>query len=585
MLTDIARQLKFTFSGDFESMLKSEVAEFRAKYGDAEGICIDGVNYIVINELYDPGSIGDNSGLDGNGIGIGLGAGVSPLFYESIDKKYAVIDPRSSATLINKVYEHVTYLLRSDDDAMQIDRNKIVDNINDIIGYKHNRPRSGEKLPTEDDISFETAPEDMKRVSVFKCYLTKDTGVSATSETFSFMLVDEVIRIVPNEIIDGLEGGTVSLLTGEARDKLKLNSDLIKKAVFNAYRDSEMDIQRISIKSIFEIRLRAQDILVRIGNGNSEGVFRTQYFAGNSHGSDTLSRSAFECNTCDSALISADSAINKIHINMDSLDPSLCVDGNIVHLTGCEECLERCPKCGEWHYNYKKALANRIGAQSDPYRNIKLAPEREFIRSLTNSSFEGGINFCRCREAIEWVYDTGTMNAEGVCRNVIPLTRMAIVNYAYEKRAGYEEFKAFREKYCNDILKKSVDDLTTAEAKTILAKFKRSIAAKYNLSGDDLLVVNSDKCVKCSICGGEYYRGSGDAGADTDRGFVCAICQEIDSGKRHMVTRIDGTVFLRKKRKNGYRITQYKVTALGNLKKMQSRDITDNDEDLLENKL
>ena len=120
---------------------------------------------------------------------------------------------------------------------------------------------------------------------------------------------------------------------------------------------------------------------------------------------------------------------------------------------------------------------------------------------------------------------------------------------------------------------KSEEELTTAEAKTILAKFKRNVAAKYSLSGDDLLIANADKCVKCSICGGEYYRGSGDAGTDTDLGFVCATCHEIDSGKRHMVTRIDGTVFLRQRKGKGHRITQYRVTALGNLKKMQSRDI------------
>ena len=573
MLTDIARQLKFTFGGDFESTLKNEVVEFKKRYGDAESICIEGDNYIVINEPYDPGSSGDNYESDESGVDIGIGSGISPLFYESINKQYAVIDPRSSATLINKVYEHVTYLLRSDDEAIQIDRKKIVDNIDDIIGYKYNRPVAGENLPIEEDISFESTPDNMKRVSVFKCYLIKDTGVSATSETFSFMLTDGAVKVVPNEIVDGLEGGTISLLTGEARENLKLNSDLIRKAVFNAYHESETDIQRISIKSIFEIRLRAQDILVRVGNGKSEGIFRTQYFAGMSRGSDNLSRSAFECNTCDSALVSIGGAVNKIHINKDALYETMSDKGRLVHLTGCAECLECCPVCGEWHYNYKKVLADKVGVLMDPYRNVKLAPGREFIRTLTNASFLGGINYCRCREAIEWVYDMGRVDSEGVCRSVIPLKQMAIVNYAYEKIAGYEEFEGFRGKYCHDTLGKSEEELTTAEAKTILAKFKRNVAAKYSLSGDDLLIANADKCVKCSICGGEYYRGSGDAGTDTDLGFVCATCHEIDSGKRHMVTRIDGTVFLRQRKGKGHRITQYRVTALGNLKKMQSRDI------------
>lgn len=568
MLTDIARQLKFTFGG-FESTLKNEVVEFKKRYGDAESICIDGDDYIVINQQYDPNYFGNM--YDDNDTAVL--SNISPLFYGSINKKFAVIDSRSSATLINKVYEHVTYLLRSDDAPIQIDKQTIVDNIDDIIGYKHKRPLAGENLPTENDINFETDPDAMRRVSVFKCYLIKDTGVSATSETFSFMLTDGIIKIVPNEIVDELEGGTISLLSGEARENLIQNSDVIRKAVFDAYNHSEMDIQRISIKSIFEIRLRAQDLIVHINNGKSEGIFRTSYFAGNSRGSNSLSRSAFECNNCESALVSSGGAINKIHINQDAYDENLSENGRIMHLTGCADCLECCPVCGEWHYNYKKALASQKGFHKDPYRNVKLTHGREFIRSLNYSDLDCGINYCRCREAIEWVYDTGTLNDDGVCRNVIPLTKMAIVNYACEKIAGYDEFKDFREKYCREVLNKSEEDLTTAEAKTVLAKFKRNVAAKYSLSGDDLLIANADKCVKCNICGGEYYRSSEDAGVDTEMGFVCSTCYEIDMKKRHMLTRIDGTVFLRQKKGKGYRITQYRVTSLGNLKKVQSRDV------------
>ena len=90
LLTDIARQLKETFDG-FNVAEIPELQQFRELYGEAEAIRIGEMDYIVINQPYRSEEYSD------------LPEGVSPLFYNSIRKNFAIIDTETSSTLIDEV--------------------------------------------------------------------------------------------------------------------------------------------------------------------------------------------------------------------------------------------------------------------------------------------------------------------------------------------------------------------------------------------------------------------------------------------------------------------------------------------------
>ena len=85
-LTDIARQLKETFDGFGVSEHQADVERFRKIYGDAECIHIGEMDYIVINQAYDTE---ENADVPEN---------VSPLFFSSLNQKYAIIDAQTSST-------------------------------------------------------------------------------------------------------------------------------------------------------------------------------------------------------------------------------------------------------------------------------------------------------------------------------------------------------------------------------------------------------------------------------------------------------------------------------------------------------
>ena len=107
-------------------------------------------------------------------------------------------------------------------------------------------------------------------------------------------------------------------------------------------------------------------------------------------------------------------------------------------------------------------------------------------------------------------------------------------------------------------------------AKRVRTEFKKYLANKYDLDAMDISVSSSDKCMTCSICGGEYYRGSSIMNYEDE--YRCNVCDELISEKRRMVTRIDGIVFMRRKVGKKIVISKYLVTKLGNLKKISSSE-------------
>ena len=146
---------------------------------------------------------------------------------------------------------------------------------------------------------------------------------------------------------------------------------------------------------------------------------------------------------------------------------------------------------------------------------------------------------------------------------------MAFVNYANEMIASYDEYKAYYDRRHPSKTLSAVEEQKFA--KKMRADFKKQLASRFDIDTKDITITSIDKCSKCTVCGGEYYRGV--AWGDIDEEYRCNVCEEMIGERRRTVTRIDGIVFMRRTVKKKTVISKYIVTKLGNLKEISSAEV------------
>ena len=534
-LTDIARQLKDTFEDFGGADLHEEVTRFKEIYGDAESIRIGEMDYIVINEEYKSEEYSD------------LPSSISPLFFNSINNSFAIIDAKTSSTLIDEAYSRVTYMQRVYKLEATPDKKEIRDSLSGIIG-------EGENVT---DVLINADGEGENKANIFQCQLIKDTGVSAAHDVYSFIVKNGEIKEIADSVMRRIKrSGEVSLL--KERDQLEKSHSAIQQAVFDKYIQSDIDIQSINVKSIFEISMAYLNIHLLIDGGSKKtGVYNTSYLAGENNEFEALNANIHVCNSCGHDLVDVrdPNKVYRLHVNSDAYDKEFTTDDRLVYATGCEDCLTQCPDCGKWHFNYEKFLGSRI------YDKVNLVPGRAFIKGLR--SIEG--NYCACREGIEWVYDekSGTDTEH----DIIPVENVAFINTANEKVADYEDYAAFynREERRAGVMNGEEE---SAFAKRTLSKFKKLLADRFDTDIKDIKISSREKCTRCSVCGGEYYKGV--LAGDDDFEYRCEMCEEMVTEKLRVATRIDGVVFMRRTKGRNNIISKYIVTKLGNLKKLSS---------------
>lgn len=536
-LTDIARQLKDTFEGFGVSEHREELARYRDLYGEAECVKIGEMDYIVINQVYESKEYAD------------VPESTSPLFYNSINNSYAIIDAETSSTLIDEVYSRVTYMQRVCKIEGNPEKSDIRQSVAGVLGK--------ENTITDNDVLIENKDDEEKnKANIFQCQLIMDTGVSAAPAVYSFMLKGGEIKEIPDNLMRQIKrSGEVNLLRDRA--VLDQNRSSIQQAVFDKYINEDMDIQSINVKSIFEISMSFRNIhLMMKDESGRTGVYHTSFLASENNEFAALNANIHVCNECGHELIDVrdPNNIHKLHINMDAYDKEFSRDDKKVFAVGCEDCLTQCPDCGGWHFDYAKFVGSRI------YEKAELVPGREFIRGLRTID----ANYCACREGIEWIYDerSGSDNEH----DIIPAVKMAFVNYANEMIASYDEYKAYYDKRHPSKTLSAVDEQKFA--KKTRADFKKQLASRFDIDTKDISITSIDKCSRCSVCGGEYYRGV--AWGELDDEYRCNVCEEMVAERRRTVTRIDGIVFMRRKVKKQTVISKYIVTKLGNLKEISS---------------
>ena len=534
-LTDIARQLKETFEGFNVVGIQDEVKRFREIYGDAESIRIGEMDYIVINEVYKSKEYSD------------VPESTSPLFFNSINNSYAIIDAETSSTLIDEVYSRITYMQRECKIESTPEKNEIKNSLSDLVG--EGAEISDVRIKIEED-------NQQNKANIFQCHLIKDTGVSAAPDVYSFMLKNGEIKEIADNVVKQIKRtGEVNLL--KDREALEESKSAIQQAVFDKYINTDVDIQKITVKSIFEITMSFLNIHLFLSEaGVWNGVYNTVYLASEANEFETLNASIHTCNSCGHEIVDVKDATNvsRLHVNQDAYDQTFSADGKYTNAVGCEDCLEQCPVCGGWHFNYEKFIGSKM------YERVNFMPGRSFIKGLR--SIDG--NYCSCREGIEWVYDEES-GVDGE-HDIIPVGNMAFISFANEKIASYKEYEKFYNKEIKGVKFKAPLD-ESKFAKRVLAKFKKHLASIYDMDTKDIKITALDKCHRCSVCGGEYYRGNTELSYEDYR---CQVCDELVSEKRPMVTRIDGMIFMHRFVDKRHVVSKYTMTKFGNLKHLST---------------
>lgn len=550
-LTEIARKLKETFSGFDVSGFQDELMKFRALYNDAESIRIGEMDYIVINDVYKSEEYQD------------IPESTSPLFFNSINNKYAIIDAENSSTLIDEVYSRITYMQRDCESGARLpSSDEIKNSLKNIIG-------TGESIITsqiEADDESEGALS-RNRANIFQCQLIKDTGVSAAPDVYSFMLKDGKIKEVADSAIKMIkDAGILRMLDDSNLEELKGSEGAIQEAVFNKYLNADIDIQSVSVKSIFEIKMAYCNIYLllqsQLGDDKVTSVFNTSYLASENNEFEALNANIHVCNCCKHDLVDVrdEHKLYRLHANLDAYDKKLTekaiedakqqitsesILDNVVYATGCEDCLVKCPECGGWHFDYQKLVGSSI------YESINLLPGRSFIKNIRDFD----INYCSCREGIEWLYDECSGSADE--HDVIPISELAFFNYANEKLKSSEDYLVFYEKEKKKARIQNAIEEKEFASKT-LDKYKNILANEFNINVTSIKISSAKRCNECCVCGGEYYGRL--------KNNRCSICSEMFDENRRMVTRVDGVVFMISGGKNKKTISRYVVTKLGNLK-------------------
>lgn len=573
-LTEIARKLKETFSGFTVAGFQDELEKFREIYGAAESIYIGEMDYIVINDVYKNDDYND------------VPEQTSPLFFNSINNRYAIIDAETSSTLIDEVYSLITYMQRDCESGARLPTSDEIKNaLRNFIG-------EGESVLTTNILQQEDGSTDLSKnkANIFQCQLVKDTGVSASADVYTFMLKDGKVKEVADSAVKlNSDFGKLSMLDDSNIEELKKTEPAIQEAVFNKYINADIDIQSVTVKSIFETKMTYCDIQLlmqtNIGKNKVNSVFNSSYLTSENNEFEALNENIHVCNCCKHDLVDVidQNKRYKLHANLDVYDEPKTLEAvgtkkkgitkadlieKMVYSTGCEKCLIQCPECHGWHFNYQEMAATGSGI----YDKLNIAPGRAFIKGIRDYS----VNYCSCREGIEWVYDefTGTEDEH----DVIPIEKMAFFNYANEKLKDFADFAPQLEKIKS---LNNVDAVGRRDAALhALEKYKNALAREFNIEVSSIKVSSIDRCNECCVCGG-LYNGK-------LKNSRCAICNEMFDENRHMVTRIDGVIFMISGKKNQKTISRYVMTKLGNLKligtpktigSINEPDVTDSSEE------
>jgi len=360
----------------------------------------------------------------------------------------------------------------------------------------------------------------------------------------------------------------------------------IKEGISKYYEENSKKyyrLTRVDIKAIYCLRLKKTPIVLNLLVDNSIIASLPTFYsmvAGEFN--------VFTCPNCNT--LSSDSYDGiKIHVDHDFVDMDEDMLG-VKRAIGCSHCMERCKRCGAWHFKLKDY--NQILG-----KNFNPITKRRFLRNYADTDVRAE-TLCSCKEYLTWVYDEMSLVTKGgktyyeriVDKFLSGGCKLAFVNYLTgEVIAQYDDFVNYLHEYLLIYLKKNgkihkkstelkLKDSSQNEKRVRIHNFadiyienqnnefsdfkleqyveqaildyKKSLADALNLVPSNIKITTLALTETCSCCGGSYFTGKNSEGESYFSSVKnsCRCCDEATSNGYRIWSRVDdGVTFYRPK--------------------------------------
>lgn len=591
-----------------ERALHGVPASIMARYPEgSQGIDINEEKYIVLNspETQEAGESDNVHELREKGLKY------NPNFYlgtyES-DEPDIIDDTHNKSKLINEAYTEVPFLPK--DIYSQAEFNpeegkaalrSIIDrqhlNINDFDDYRVEKPlyQSGNVYDeiyrcrcVFNDISGNESVESLL-IKAFKVSNQKDAEYSY--KIISSENIKEQVEELENRVADDTTGEMRSVYSKVSAAEYADIEKHIREGIEQYYLENSKKfyrLTRVDIKAIYCLRLKKNPIVLNLLVDNSIVATLNTFYsmvAGDFN--------VFTCPNCNALSSEANSYDGiKIHVDHDYTDMDEDMLG-AKHPIGCSDCMERCSRCGGWHFKFSE-YTNIISKGFNPI------DKRRFLKYYSNKDFRTEA-LCSCRENLSWIYDEMSLvkkNGKEFFEKVVDkflsgACKLAFINYSTgEVIANYDDYIDYVHDYLQVYLKKNtkiykkfISAIENQESSNVkkdrvhnftdmyivneanefdgffletyieqsILDFKKGLADAFNVSVDLIKATDVRNTEKCSCCGGLYYKDKNTKGEAYYNSVknLCCCCSEASANNLKFWSRTDdGVTFYKPKKKD-----------------------------------
>ena len=591
-----------------ERALHGVPASIMSRYPEgSQGIDINEEKYIVLNTP----ETRETTESDGVQELKEKGLKYNPNFYlgtHESDEPDIIDDTHNKSKLINEAYTEVPFLPKdiysqaefNPEEGKAALRN-IIDkqnlNSNDFDDYRVEKPLNQYGNVFDEiyrcrcvfnDISGNESVESLL-IKAFKVSNRKDAEYSY--KIISSENIKEQVEELENRVSEDTTGEMRSVYSKVSAAEYAEIEKHIREGIEQYYNENSKKfyrLTRVDIKAIYCLRLKKNPIVLHLLVDNAIVADLNTFYsmvAGDFN--------VFTCPNCNS--LSSDAKTYdgiKIHVDHDYIDFE---DGmlDLKHPIGCSNCMERCSRCGAWHFKFSE-YANVIGKRFSPKN------KRRFLKFYSNRDTRTE-TLCSCREHLSWVYDEMSMVKKNgreffekvVDRFLSGACKLVFINYATgEVIATYEDYINYLHEYLQLYLKKNpkiLKKFTTAiesrerengkkdrihnftdmfivnegnefdgfSLETYIEQsildFKNGLANEFNVSGELIKVTDQRNTEKCTCCGGLYYKEKNTGGELYYNPVknLCCCCSEASAGGMKIWSRSDdGVTFYKPKNKD-----------------------------------
>ncbi len=401
------------------------------------------------------------------------------------------------------------------------------------------------------------------------------------------------------EQVEELENRVANDTTGEMRavySKISNNEYAeiekhIKEGIEQYYYENRKKfyrLTRVDIKAIYCLRLKKIPVVLNLLVNDRTVAEHTTYYsmvAGDFN--------VFSCPNCNTLSGGANSYGGiKVHVDHDYTDDEEGLLNN-KHPIGCTSCMERCSKCGRWHFKFSE-YGNVVN------RRYKTRNDRRFLKAYSGKETKTE-TLCTCRQYLSWVYDEmSTVKSHGteynervVDRFLSGQCKLVFINYATgEIIANYDDYINYVHNYLQVYLRKNskiLQKFNSAVGKESRSKskrdrvhnftdmyivnednefsdinledyirqsmldFKKGLAEAFNVFEALIKVTDFKNTIKCSCCGGMYYKEKNTDGElyyNSVKDLCCCCSEASDSNLKIWSRTDDGITFYKPKNKD-----------------------------------